>query len=159
MNIDALVVVLLALAVVVFVGEPLLRRQRGAEPLAFGRELESLRLYKETLYTAIRDLDFDFQTGKVERRDYEPLRRQLESEALHVLRQLDALDPLARLEQELEQRIAQLRRQRPAGEEPAAAARDCHGCGMPLAGDERYCSACGQALASTPTALKENHDE
>ena len=34
------------------------------------------------LYGAIRDLDFDFQTGKVDQKDYAELRQQLEREAV-----------------------------------------------------------------------------
>jgi hypothetical protein len=89
--IDIAAICLMAICLVVGVGEPLVRRRsygvRGAES---DNETERLLLQKEMLYGAIRDLDFDFQTGKVDQKDYAELRQQLEGEAMQVLRQLDA---------------------------------------------------------------------
>ena len=50
----------------------------------------------------MRDLAFDFQTGKVDQQDYTELRQQLAGEAVQVLRLLDASDPGAALEAVLE---------------------------------------------------------
>jgi len=69
--IDIAVICLMAICLVVGVGEPLARRRlysmRGAEG---DNDTERLLLQKEMLYGAIRDLDFDFQTGKVDQKDY-----------------------------------------------------------------------------------------
>ena len=96
--IDLAVICLMAICVVIGVGEPLARRWsyrvHGQEN---GDDTERLSLQKEMLYGAIRDLDFDFQTGKVDQKDYAELRQQLEREAAQILRQLDAADPLVRL--------------------------------------------------------------
>ncbi len=73
-------------------------------------DTERLLLQKEMLYGAIRDLDFDFQTGKVDQKDYAELRQQLEREAVQILRQLDAADPLVALDHEIEQQVLALRR-------------------------------------------------
>ena len=144
--IDIALICLMAIGLVVCVGEPLVRR---AAYTSHGREedygAESLVLQKEMLYAAIRDLEFDFQTGKVDQKDYGALRRQLEGEAVHVLRQLDAVDPLVRFDNEIERQVLGLRRRHPStvyGSSPEA----CPGCGTPLASDDNFCPACGQAL-------------
>jgi len=96
-------------------------------------------------YGAIRDLDFDFQTGKVDQKDYAELRQQLEREAVQILRQLDAADPLVALDHEIEQQVLALRRHSiltvrgPSRE-------FCFGCGTPLENGENFCPCCGQAL-------------
>ena len=59
----------------------------------------------KTLYTAIRDLDFDHQTGKVDAEDHAVLRRQMEEEAAVVLRDLDLADPSADIDFAAEQHI------------------------------------------------------
>ncbi len=68
--IDIAIICLMAVCVVVGVGEPLVRRlayrPHGREG---DNETERLLLQKEMLYGAIRDLDFDFQTGKVDQKD------------------------------------------------------------------------------------------
>ena len=142
MTLDLLIIGLMALGIVVFVAEPLLRHApawRIDDPDS--QEVEALQLQKETLYTAIRDLDFDFQTGKVDQHDYIKLRRALENEAVHVLRQLDALDPVMRLDQELEQQIALLREQ---DSQAAPSQKACKDCEVPLRGDENFCPICGR---------------
>jgi hypothetical protein len=105
---DLILILGITLSLAGLVGAPFMHRHR------LGREEDTsvgLLLQKDTLYTAIRDLEFDFQTGKVDQKDYVELRQQLEREAIHVLRLLDALDPCTALDAALEQHA--LLRQRP----------------------------------------------
>ena len=111
--IDVAIICLMAMCVVVGVGEPLVRRVSYRPHDREGdNETEHLLLQKEMLYGAIRDLDFDFQTGKVDQKDYAELRQQLEREAVQILRQLDAVDPLVAFDNELEQQVLALRQRR-----------------------------------------------
>ena len=146
MSIETIVILLMAVGTVVFVGEPLLRR--AAHPPFAGendQETERLSLQKETLYTAIRDLDFDFQTGKVDQRDYAELRQYLEGEALQLIRQLDAVDPIAEIDKELERQIYVLRQQH-ISPTYLLSQGTCPGCRGTLQGDEHFCPSCGQPL-------------
>ena len=117
---DLLMMLGITVSIVVLVGEPLVHRPRPSpadDPSASVRA--GLLRQKDTLYTAIRDLVFDFQTGKVDQQDYVELRQQLEREAVQVLRLLDASAPGAALDAALEQHIARLR-QRPPGMAPVS---------------------------------------
>jgi hypothetical protein len=145
-TIDIAVICLMAICVVIGVGEPLVRRWSyrvyGHEG---GDETERLLLQKEMLYGAIRDLDFDFQTGKVDQKDYTELHQQLEREAVQILRQLDATDPLVALDHEIEHQILALRR--PIASTVCGSSRKiCFSCGTPLENSENFCPCCGQAL-------------
>ncbi len=145
---DMLVLLLMAAGLVVFIGEPLLsqrrlqRQQALAQPR--GQEIERLNLQKEGLYMAIQDLDFDYQTGKVDQQDYTELRHQLEGEAIETLRELDGIDPLAALDETLEQQIARLRA---APAETEASTDVCANCGTDYPQDASFCTVCGQARA------------
>jgi len=143
--IDIAVICLMAICLVVGVGEPLARRRsysvRGDEG---DNDTERLSIQKEMLYGAIRDLDFDFQTGKVDQKDYAELRQQLEGEAMHILRQLDAADPLVALDHEIEQHVLALRRHS-APTVCGSYRESCSGCGTPLDDGENFCPCCGQA--------------
>jgi hypothetical protein len=97
------------------------------------------------LYGAIRDLDFDFQTGKVDQKDYAELRQQLENEAVQILRQLDAADPPVALDHEIKQQVSALRRYG-ASTVCGSSRESCFGCGTPLENGENFCPCCGQAL-------------
>ena len=144
--IDVAIICLMAIGLVVCVGEPLVRRvsykSHGRED---NNEAESLLLQKEMLYGAIRDLDFDFQTGKVDQKDYAELRQQLEREAVQILRQLDAADPLVAFDNELEQQVLALR-QRSTSTSCSSEREACSSCGTPLEEDENFCPFCGHAL-------------
>ena len=144
--IDLVVICLMAICVVIGVGEPLARRWLyKVQDHESGDDHERLLLQKEMLYGAIRDLDFDFQTGKVDQKDYVELRQQLEREAVHILRQLDAADPLVALDHEIEHQVLVLRRHS-AAIVGGSSRESCFGCGNPLANDENFCPYCGQAL-------------
>ncbi len=91
----ALVLVALSVAIV---GLPLLRANsnRSREALARKAYDEILTAYERVL-TAIRDLDEDFQTGKLQEDEYQEERArrvQQGSELLHHLEKLDAAAPL-----------------------------------------------------------------
>ena len=148
---DIAVIVIMAVGLVVWVGEPLVRgrRVRDAAEDARSDSIERLRLQKETLYTAIRDLDFDHQTGKVEAEDHAVLRREMEEEAAVVLRDLDLADPSADIDFAAEQHILAYRRKEDAASlvsEPT-----CPACGTGLAADAPCCTICGQDLKPSDT--------
>jgi len=145
-TIDLAVICLMAICVVIGVGEPLVRRwSYSIQGHESNDDTERLVLQKEMVYGAIRDLDFDFQTGKVDQKDYAELRQQLESEAVQILRQLDAADPLIALDHEIEQQVLALRRHS-ASTVCSSSRESCYGCGTPLENSENFCPCCGQAL-------------
>jgi len=144
--IDVAIIGLMAICVVIGVGEPLVRRVSYSPQSREGdNETEHLLLQKEMVYGAIRDLDFDFQTRKVDQQDYTELRQQLEKEAVQILRQLDAVDPLVAFDNELEQQVLALR-QRSTSTSCGSEREACSSCGTPLEEDENFCPFCGHAL-------------
>ena len=92
MDVLAPLLVILALALVVWVvGAPLRRGAQATEDaeVAIRERLEAAR---EAKYREIRELELDFRTGKLSDEDYRALDRQLRGEAVEILRELDDLD-------------------------------------------------------------------
>ena len=94
--------------------------------------------------TALRDLEYDRATGKLDRKDYELLRAELSHDALRQLEpaaeggeRTDA--PIDRTSRELEDEIAQIRRALREGLE-CAACRHVNRTGA------RFCGRCGKGL-------------
>ncbi len=159
----------LAVAVIVFVSQPL--RRARLSPAAES-QLDTLLTRRESLYTQIRELDFDHVTGKVTDADHAPLRAQLVGEAADVLRQIDALtaatpasaaDDLeaavaARRQRkpadaDLEAAVAGRRKRKPAAEiGPAAtagrSALTCQNCGKPIQPSDAFCARCGAPVGT-----------
>jgi len=106
---------------------PLLGNDLGPED-AEGEELPSVR-ERESIYSAIRDLEHDHETGKISEADYTTMRDELRSRA-----------------------VALLRRER-EGEIDApesGAPPRCAACGGEVRTTDRFCSHCGRAIAGSP---------
>jgi hypothetical protein len=92
-----LVLIALLLMVLAYVFQPFLagaggpsrRGSRGA--LDVLRRRADLLAERNRIYTAIGDLDFDYQTNKVSDEDYAAQRRQLVTQGVELLQHIDAL--------------------------------------------------------------------
>lgn len=82
--------------------------------------------------SALRSLDFDYQTGKVSEEDYSALRLQLVAEAAKYM------EAAASEEDQIEVMIRARR---------AAAGKPCPKCGKKISSDDRFCPECGAELA------------
>ena len=141
---DVIVIMGIMLSTAGLLSAPCMRRQRLCREDDTGASSRAgLLQQKDTLYTAIRELEFDFQTGKVDHQEYAELRQHLEWEVAHVLHLLDAFKPCTALEAAREQHIAPLR-QRPTGISPVLPAGACLSCGAGLQNAESFCPSCAQ---------------
>ena len=124
-----------------------------ADPVGPAAELANLHRRKLNLYSSIRELGFDFRSGKLSHEDYEEGVERLKAEAIAVVRQIARLEAQPpRGPQRVERRIAAARAQlsRP---EPAVSTKHrdrtqtgrsfCNQCGQPVAATDRFCASCG----------------
>jgi RNA polymerase subunit RPABC4/transcription elongation factor Spt4 len=137
----------LALVVVVapFVAGPFLKNgQRQKKPLE-SRQDDSPGLAKQSALAALRDLDFDFRTGKVAEEDYLPLRQRLVAEAAQALQVTEATaSSSSDWDAEIEAAIRAVRASSRAARRSA-----CPQCHAPVGDDDRFCPKCGAALGVT----------
>lgn len=165
MDLGALFLLLaLALLVGVIISRPLFFK--GTEDLAVSASLpaehqrSTLLAERDRLLTALQELEFDHNLGKVPEEDYPEQRAALVKSTAEVLRQLDATpavsapagEPAASQEMApqpavadvvLEALIAAHRRARPLD---GKAAGFCSKCGKPATRSDKFCSRCGTAL-------------
>jgi hypothetical protein len=81
-------VLLLLAAAAALITAPL--RRKPPPPEAGAAELTALEAAKAAKLSEIRDAELDFRVGKLSADDYRALDRQLRSEAVDLLHQLDA---------------------------------------------------------------------
>jgi hypothetical protein len=86
----ALMGLALAVVVAVYVAAPFTARSRVITALEESPR-EKLLTERNTVLTAMRDLDFDFQTGKLLEADYRAMREKYAARGVEILRELDAL--------------------------------------------------------------------
>ncbi|MED5263009.1 MAG: zinc ribbon domain-containing protein [Myxococcota bacterium] len=118
-------VLLIAALAIAFMLLPL--RQSGPGHSKTGRpkaDSDPKRLERETLYASMRDLEHDFETGKLEAADHAQLKRQLELRAAELMTSESPAEP--------------------ADNDDAIAA--CSSCGTPLAETWEFCARCGTPL-------------
>ncbi len=153
-----------ALFVVAFgyVAWPLLRPRMAGEG-ASARELRRTQLAeeKDRLLGAVRDLEHDRETGKIDDADFQALASRLKLEAAKVLRDLDVNEGrrLRRTERPSEASAGSAAAafgssgggttapEAPAGSEH----RFCTRCGRRVAIDDRFCGGCGVPLSGRAT--------
>lgn len=123
---------LLVLAVLAAIGYPVLKKvPLAAEGVDEGDQAHKLASAKEAAFVAIKDLEFDFKTGKMDEEDYQNLKSKYESEAAAILRRIDHL---------------QAEGTAPKAVRVGGKARFCSACGAKTDPDDRFCSSCGKPV-------------
>ena len=81
--------ILIFISAMFFVGYPIFKRQEIKDKRQENKILDELIHKKETTYIAIKDLEFDYRTGKLSQADYMELKNRYEAEALQTLKEID----------------------------------------------------------------------
>ncbi len=104
---------------------------------------------RDGIYATLRDLDQDYQIGKLDEADYRARREKYLGRAATVLRQIDAEKNVAgssaAQSDAIEAEVAALRQARHA--QQAEPAGFCRKCGHPFKEGDLFCAKCGQALS------------
>ncbi len=149
-------VVILGILVVVgyWVLHPLMRPKRIEDLLPHGEEDRSKVLVqrKEEVYAAIKDMDFDFEMGKISEKDYQELKSQYKARALEILKELDGAESEDGLDRAIEREVQQLRgKKRPkkkkkGGKGAGKQINFCPQCGSKIAPNDNFCPGCRREL-------------
>ena len=93
-----IVAIVITLGTVVYLGFPIIRRDRTYAPdqLDGLAVVQALRAEKDTLLGAIKDLEFDLASGKLSSEDYRAMRSKYEARAMDVLQELDTQEATLR---------------------------------------------------------------
>jgi hypothetical protein len=115
-----------------------LRQQRRREDEE-ENALHSLREEREAIYTAIADLEHDFETGKLEAADHAAMRERFRRQAIELMRRERAQTSGSDTSEPLVESDAPR----------ATTGNFCPSCGQRLDPTWRFCSHCGGALSSS----------
>ncbi len=158
----SVIIILLVLIGLVY---PLLRKRGGEETVETDedRRVRELLSRKESFYSTIKELDFDFKTDKLSEEDYKELKERYQREAISLLREVDEVEKRDDLEDLVEKEVLSRRRSvsslREKGksgdleniiEEEILARREsfsfCSHCGSRSGAKDKFCSNCGREL-------------
>lgn len=150
-----MVTVAIALIIVVAVAAvawPFFNRSDDAEAFLGGSTdpvVEGLVGQRDATYAAIKELEFDHETGKLSDTDYRSMRAKMETKAVSLLQELDARHvPAGRNgeasgddDQVIEREIQRLRRA-----PRASGGLACPKCGTAHTAGDAFCAKCGTSL-------------
>jgi hypothetical protein len=133
---------LLLLAVLAAIGYPIFAGQKApAESIVDdGDERHKLVSAKESAFVALKDLEFDYKTGKIDDGDYDMLKNQYEAEAVAILKKIDSAERVSS-----PGGAAVFAKPSGTGEKKAGVAF-CPSCGNKVGKNDRFCSGCGAPL-------------
>lgn len=121
--------ILVIAAVLLAIGYPLFRSAR-ADAIQEGDDYHRLLYRKEASYLALKDLEFDYKTGKIDEDDYHILKKSFEKEAVGILKGIDALKKEGLPNTGTKQK-----------------ARLCSACGKKLNPSDNSCKHCGNKIS------------
>jgi flagellar basal body-associated protein FliL len=126
---EILIILALVIAVILLVGYPLvnpLNYQDANVTRTLARDDNDLYGKREIVFEALRDLQFEFATGKLAAADYEQVKATYELQAAQILQQLDALQPNKG--------------------KNAQGTRTCPRCHTNMNAQDKFCTKCGAKL-------------
>ena len=122
-------ILILAIGISIFVALPFFRRrleetssheERETLGNAIEEKLRRLDLEKESLYAALKEIDFDYDLGKLSKEDHEELQKKYKLQAAAILKEIDYVRMETRgldLMDEAEEEIRLIRRGKLTDEE------------------------------------------
>jgi hypothetical protein len=135
---------LLAIAALLLVLEPLLRGRRDAAPAALlpdsDDEIDPVQQRRDLALAALKEIEFDRATGKLSDDDYARLYEKYSAAALEAIAAADRAAP-----DPIEELIARARAQSSGERRPF-----CTGCGARTITGKKFCSECGLQFETTP---------
>lgn len=174
--IELVIALLISGVAILAVAWPLLKKGPTSVLVEDDRLVELLHR-KDQVMISIKDLEFDYQVGKLSEEDYQLYDQRLRRQAVGLLQQIEKVAPeAARLDASLEDAILRQRKvAATATQSPAAAMvantphsaavavqsngsdmRFCTNCGNQIASHHKFCANCGAAVESSniPAAVE-----
>lgn len=121
--------VVIALATTAFIGYPFYMKKQKQVKFDLNNRIVELEARKNEVYTAIKDIEFDYQMGKLSEEDYNELRENYKEEAAKLLSRMDQVAGGSKKKKDAPK-----------------AAKFCHQCGAEVEASDKFCTSCGTAL-------------
>lgn len=131
----ALVLAVLTFAFIVY---PFFKQRADSVDSGEDEKLQELRSERDTTYSMLKELEFDFQSGILTKDDYRDLEARYKHKAISTLRNIDDTGRGVGVEEEIEKQVQELRRSK---------GRFCPQCGARAQESDRFCSHCAASLS------------
>ena len=104
------IALLLTVAAFAFIVYPFFKQKFGIEDTYRDTELDELHSRRDTTYSMLKELEFDYQSGILTEEDYRDLEKRYKRNGISLLKDIDQLGEGSGLDDEIEKQIGKLRR-------------------------------------------------
>ncbi len=132
------IAILLTVLTFAFIVYPLFRQRWRSVDLVKDEQWRELYSKRDTTYSMLKELEFDFRSGILTEEDYRDLEARYKRKAISILRDVDDLERGTNVEAEIERQVLELRQGK---------GRFCPKCGARCQEGDRFCSSCGASLS------------
>ena len=140
----------LASGVVLFVLFPIFARasEVSQRPTAIAQERRSLSEKRDRLYEAIKDVEFEYQAGKLSDTDYKSVRTDCLAQAAEVLARLEEIDESDTAGAKATEEKDSIAVERSPESTEVASGPSCPSCKQPNPAAAKFCMRCGCKMTS-----------
>jgi len=140
-----------------FVAYPLFRQKARSAAVAGDEKFRELHSKRDTAYSMLKELEFDYQSGILTEEDYRELEARYKKKAISILKDADELEKGNEVEGDIEAQVQRLRRgknsqsvvddvEREVLKVRRTQGKFCSQCGTASQENDRFCSKCGAKL-------------
>lgn len=134
------ILMMILMATIAYVVRPYWQRQSTIGLHKSNGQLADLKTKRDTLLAAIKDIEFDYQTGKISAEDFSEMNARYRFQAIEMMKRIDGSGNRHRT-QKLEEELSKMRSQQ---KKPGT--NFCPQCGTAAAIGDLFCSECGKHL-------------
>ena len=128
---------LILIGLIAFLGYPIYKPETVYSGMQEGDEYHKLLYRKESSLLTIKDLEFEFQTGKIDEEDYIQLKNTYETDAINLMKEIDTYKS-----------HSSAKTTSPTTTENKEDVKNfCSSCGKKLDESARFCSGCGTKVS------------
>jgi len=139
-----IIAVLVSIGMAVYIVFPLLSAETAGGPLPVDvTVMGDLKRRRLVVYDNLKDLEFEFQSGKIARGDYEALRSNYLGEAAALMAATQQAEQSKQNDAMIEREVAARRMQRKAQSKPEYT---CPACGYENPLPVKFCGECGAPI-------------
>ncbi len=132
------VALLLTALTFAFITYPFLKRTSRSTDSVDDEKSRELYSKRDTTYSMLKELEFDFQSGILTEADYRDLEIRYRRKAISILKNINDLEKGTEVEEEIARQGLELRQSK---------GRFCPQCGARCQEDDHFCSLCGANLS------------
>ncbi len=131
------IAILLTVLTFAFIIYPFFKQKLRPADSSENEKLRELHSKRDTTYSMLKELEFDFQSGILTEEDYQDLKARYKGKAISILRDIDDAGKDTEVDEEIEKQVLELRQKR---------GRLCPQCKAKVQTDTNFCSQCGANL-------------